>query len=148
MATLTVATGNFWVDKGALVIPTSVIASEDKHGMFKTAICQFPLLERGVLSACENNHLVAGGSFTFHLVDAGREVIILGLAKGPENEASLVSALNSVRGQILRQHLAELALFAPNDMAMKRIREAVKGWPSNVSVRVYGAPNDRGGENE
>jgi len=31
MATLTVATGNFWADKGALVIPTSVIASEDKQ---------------------------------------------------------------------------------------------------------------------
>lgn len=150
MAALKVVTGNFLADKGALVIPTSVIIGDEYQGIFKTAISQFPQLENCVRSACGNNHLVAGNSFTFHLMDSGsmHEIVILGLAAGPEKEASLASALNSVRGQILRHHLTEMVLFAPNGKTMKQIRKAVKGWPSNVSVRVYGAPKECGDDDE
>ena len=99
MANITLAGGNFFADPGALIIPVSVVAGGEKHGMLGHIVKVVPDLARAFQSARRTGHLKAGGSFTIrlcfgngsepygkwmvHRVTHSRTLILMGLAIGP-----------------------------------------------------------------
>jgi hypothetical protein len=152
MANITLAGCNFFADPGALVIPVSVVAGGEKHGMLGHIVKVVPDLARAFQSARRTGHLKAGGSFTIrlcfgngsepygkwmvHRVTHSRTLILMGLAIGPGREASAQSALQSIAGQIEEWKLGEVALPVPSLAALEVARQAIEGWPG-TKVRIY-----------
>jgi len=152
MATIAFAGSRFFEDRGALIIPVSVVAGGERHGMVRHIVKTVPALSNAIKSARRGGHLNAGGSFTIHLcfgegtIQYGkwivrrtthmRILILMGLAIGPGREDSARSALLSIAEQIKEWNLDEVALYVPSLDALDVARQAIESWPE-TKVRIY-----------
>lgn len=138
MADITLAGSDFFADLGPLIIPVSVVAGGEKHGMMAAIVKAVPDLAKAFQSARRTGLLKPGGSFTVRLVQSNmRTLILMGLAIGPGRETSAQAALQSIASQIKEWHLSEVALHVPSEKALAIAQKAIEGWPAKTKVRIY-----------
>jgi len=153
MATITLAGSDFFTDPGPLVIPVSIVAGGEKHGMIAMIVKAAPELAKAFRSARRTGCLKAGGSFTVRLgfgkgteqcgkwtvrrTTYMRTLILMGLSIGPGRESSARSALQSIAGQLEEWHLSEVALHVPSEETLVVAQKAIESWPTETKVRIY-----------